>query len=121
MLWWRQSQRDFENAKKNMELKEYYLCAFLVQQAVEKGLKSYYIIKKEEYPDKTHSLIYLGKELKVPEDKLSNLRQINPDFIYTRYPDMDGVTPYEAYDEKIAISRIEMGEDILKWLEEMIK
>ena len=39
-LWWKQSEHDFENAKRNLDSKQYYLTAFLVQQAVEKALKA---------------------------------------------------------------------------------
>jgi HEPN domain-containing protein len=120
-IWIKQSEKDFENAKKNYELKEYYLTAFLVQQSLEKALKGMYIKVLEEYPDKTHSLIFLVKELNLPKELLSKLRKINPDFIYTRYPDLDGVPPYEAYDEEIAQERLKDGEEILKWILKKIK
>ncbi|MFT4261184.1 MAG: HEPN domain-containing protein [Candidatus Woesearchaeota archaeon] len=119
--WWLQALEDFENAKDCLKLEKFYLVAFLVQQAVEKGLKAYYILKKEDFPDKTHSLIYLGKELDVPNNLMSNLRKINPDFIYTRYPDLDGVPPYLAYDKVIASERVLMGDEIIKWLKSMIE
>ncbi|MFW6026464.1 MAG: HEPN domain-containing protein [Candidatus Woesearchaeota archaeon] len=120
-LWWNQAGRDFENAKRNNKFGEYYLVAFLVQQSIEKALKAYFIIKKEEFPDKTHSLIYLGKDLELPQNLLSKLREINPDFVYTRYPDAEGVAPYDAYDERIAKERLEIGEEILEWLRQKIK
>ena len=71
--------------------------------------------------DKTNSLVFLGTSLDLDKKFLTYLRKINPDFIFTRYPDMDGVAPYEAYDEEIAKERLEMGEEILKWLEEKIR
>jgi HEPN domain-containing protein len=120
-IWFKQSLKDFENARLNFNHNQYYLTAFLVQQAIEKILKSYYIFKKEEFPDKTHSLVYLGIELNLPENLLTKLRKINPDFIYTRYPDLDGVAPYEAYDENIAKERLEMGEEIIKWIKSNMK
>lgn len=120
-IWYKQGFRDFENAKKNFQLKEYYLTAFLVQQSIEKVLKAYFLYKKEDFAQKTHSLVFLGSELKLPKDLLTNLRKINPDFIYTRYPDMDGVPPYEAYDEEIAKERLKLGEEVLEWLKKEMK
>ena len=39
--WWKQSLKDLESAKKNFSIDEYYVSAFLCQQAVEKALKSF--------------------------------------------------------------------------------
>ena len=119
--WWSLANEDFANAKECLKIKKYYLVAFLVQQASEKGLKALFIREKNDFPDKTHSLVYLGKELNLPNDLMSNLRKINPDFIYTRYPDLDGVPPYLAYDEAVAKERLSQGEEILKWISEKIK
>jgi HEPN domain-containing protein len=115
-VWLLQSERDYANAKKNFTAKEYYLTAFLVQQAVEKALKAYYLYKKETFADKTHSLTYLGKEVGLPPKLLTHVRKINPDFILTRYPDMQGVPPYEAYDQDIAEERLEQGKEVLAWI-----
>ncbi len=106
-LWWNQAEKDFANAEKVFDLDEYYLVAFLVHQAVEKALKACYVELEGELPDRTHSLVLLGKEVGLPEALLSTVRRINPDYISTRYPDVDGVSPYEAYDESLASERLE--------------
>lgn len=36
--WWKQALKDLESASKNLEIKEYYVTAFLSHQAAEKGL-----------------------------------------------------------------------------------
>jgi len=38
--WWQQALRDLQSAEKNLEAEEYYLVAFLCQQAAEKSLKA---------------------------------------------------------------------------------
>ncbi|MFP4524434.1 MAG: HEPN domain-containing protein [Candidatus Woesearchaeota archaeon] len=116
-VWWKQAQKDHENAQKNYKTGEYYLVAFLTQQAIEKALKAYYLHLKEEFADKTHSLVYLGKQVGLPAKLLTIVRKVNPDFIFTRYPDMEGVPPYEAYDETIAQERLEQGREVLAWIE----
>ena len=120
-VWWKQARRDYENARRNFEAEEFYLTAFLVQQAVEKSLKAYFLYKKNTFADKTHSLVYLGKEVGLPSKLLTSVRKINPDFIFTRYPDMDGVPPYEAYDKTIAEERLEQGNEVLTWIENKLQ
>ncbi len=66
--WWKQAAKDLDSANKNFEIKEYYLVAFLCQQSVEKALKALYIHKLRESPGLTHSLIFLGKSVEVPEE-----------------------------------------------------
>lgn len=120
-LWWKQSEQDYDNAKRVFTIKQYYLTAFLVQQSVEKALKALYLEKKRTFADKTHSLVFLGKTLDVPPHLLTHLRKINPDFIFTRYPDIEGVAPYEAYDESIAQERINQAHEVLTWIRKQLK
>ncbi len=67
-IWLKQALKDFESAKKNLKIREYYLVAFLCQQAVEKGLKALFIHLHKKLPEKTHSLIYLGRKVKIPKN-----------------------------------------------------
>lgn len=46
-MWLEQAEKDFEVAKKNFQLKEWYVVAFFCQQAVEKALKALYQEKKK--------------------------------------------------------------------------
>ena len=101
-LWWRQALKDLEAAEKNFELGEYFVTAFLCQQSVEKALKGLYIHKLKESPSTTHSLIYLGRKVEIPEDYESLFRRIQPDFVMIRYPDAAQALPHELYDEEIA-------------------
>lgn len=120
-LWMSQAEKDLSNAQKVYEMEEYYLCAFLVHQSLEKALKALYIVKKNDFAERTHSLVFLGSALELPKDLLTNLRKVNPDFIYTRYPDLDGVAPYEAYDDSIAAERLKIGKEVFAWIEERIR
>jgi len=85
--WWKQALKDLDSAEKNLNIGEFYLTAFLCQQSVEKSLKALYIHKLKESPGATHSLIFLGKEVGIPEGYYSTLRRLSPDFVITRYPD----------------------------------
>ena len=46
--WIRQSEADIRSATHSYQSKDYYVTAFLCQQAVEKALKAYMIIKKKD-------------------------------------------------------------------------
>ncbi|RLI72167.1 hypothetical protein DRO97_09155 [Archaeoglobales archaeon] len=50
----------------------------------------------------THSLIYLGKSLGVPKELEAILRDLTPDFVISRYPDVAQEVSYELYDQDIA-------------------
>ncbi len=121
LLWWKQALKDFESAKKNFEIEEWNVVAFLCQQSVEKALKALYIQEKKKSPGTTHSLVYLGKELSMSEEMLRLLRKLAPDFILTRYPDASQTLPYELYDKYSAEERLEIAEKVLKWVSERLK
>ncbi|OFV68420.1 MAG: DNA-binding protein [Candidatus Syntrophoarchaeum caldarius] len=114
--WWKQALKDLDSAEKNLNIGEYYLTAFLCQQSVEKSLKALYIHKLKESPGPTHSLIFLGKEVGIPEEYHSTLRRLSPDFVITRYPDAAHTVPYELYDEEIAKERLERSMKVIEWI-----
>ena len=119
--WWEQSLKDLESAKKNLSIESYYVTAFLSQQAAEKALKALYIYKLKDSPGKTHSLLRLGREVGIPSEFYHGLRKLNPDFILTRYPDVADGVPYELYDEKIAIDKLKLAEEVLEWVKKELK
>ncbi len=66
--WWKQALKDFESAEKNLGICEYHITTFLCQQSVEKSLKALYIHKLKDSPGKTHSILYLGREIGIPKE-----------------------------------------------------
>jgi HEPN domain-containing protein len=115
--WWKQAQKDLESASKNLETEEYDITAFLSQQATEKSLKALYIYKLKESSGQTHSLIFLGKSVEIPDEFLSGLRKLSPDFVITRYPDAAHGVPYELYDEELAKERLKIAKNVVEWVQ----
>lgn len=116
-----QGEKDFEVAKKNFDIEEYYVSAFLCQQSIEKILKAYFAIKNGKSAGATHSLIYLAKETQIPKDFYDFLGSLTPEFITTRYPDVAGDAPYRLYHkEKIKVYLIK-SEELIKWIKNQIK
>lgn len=119
-MWWEQSQADYAKAKRVKELDQWYLVAFLIQKASEKALKPVHVEVERQLPDRTHSLVKLAKSVRVPEDLLSTLRRLNADYVSTRYPDVDGVTPKEAYDKSMIAERMQYVEEVIGWAQTRI-
>ena len=118
--WLRQANKDLEVAEKNFAIDEYYSAVFWCQQAVEKGLKALILNKSREKP-LGHSIVYLGKLAKVPENLLSKLKKLGPQYFLSRYPDASEDIPFELYDAKIASEFLDISKEALKWINSQFK
>ena len=118
--WLKQANRDCEVAEKNFNLKEYYAAAFWAQQAVEKGLKAL-ILEKTKEKALGHSLVYLGKIASVPENFISKLKKLSPQYFLARYPDASEDTPFELYDSEITKELVEISKEVLGWINNQLK
>ncbi|MHA1144224.1 MAG: HEPN domain-containing protein [Candidatus Helarchaeota archaeon] len=119
--WWYQAKADLKTARDNIGLENYYASVYFLHQAVEKSLKALFIHSKNDLPLKTHNLLELGREIELPEDFYSFLRELTPDYMTTRYPDAANGIPAELYDEEIAVRILNKGERIIKWVTSMIE
>ena len=119
--WWKQAKKDLEVAEKNFEIEEYYVTVFFCQQSVEKALKALFIIKKSKFPEQTHSLIYLGKQLQIDHQFFSLLQDLTPEFVTTRYPDIVGEAPFELYGKDNALYFLKRTMEFFKWIENQIQ
>jgi HEPN domain-containing protein len=119
--WWEQAQEDFKNAQLNYHNKAYYVAVFLCQQSVEKGLKTVFMLKKRESPGKTHSLVYLAKQIAVPKEFIDFLVSLTPEFVSTRYPDVSGEIPARLYTESLTKEILEKTRGFMSWLKKQIE
>jgi HEPN domain-containing protein len=118
--WFRQAEADLRSAKNSKGCGDYYMSVFASQQAAEKALKSLCLFKLKEFP-KGHSIIYLAQKLKVPKNMLSGIRDLNPEYLSTRYPDMAAGIPAELYDDQIAARHFETAEEVVEWVRGQIQ
>jgi HEPN domain-containing protein len=99
----KQSFKDFEVAKQNYKLGNYYVTAFYCQQSAEKLLKAVYIIEEKKEPLKTHNLRELALLLKnIPQEIKTGCMRLNPHYYQSRYPDAVNDVPFEVYDDALA-------------------
>ena len=115
-----QAEKDLEVAKKNFDIEEYYISAFLCQQSMEKILKAYFIIAKGKSAGTTHSLIYLAKESDIPRQFYDFLGSLTPEFVTTRYPDVAGDAPYKLYHKEKVEVYLKKSEELMKWIKNQI-
>jgi len=113
--WLKQANKDLEAAQKNFEIKEYYISAFLCQQAIEKGLKAVILLKTKEKII-GHSLIHLGKLADIPNKFISKLKIISPQYFLSRYPDATEDVPFELYDDEIVKNFLAIAKEVLEWI-----
>jgi len=119
--WFTQSKADLRTAENCLKSADYYASAFFSQQAAEKALKAFHINEKKELPPRTHSLIEIGRTLKVPANLVPALRDLSPEYIITRYPNAAYGIPADIYDEEKAKDRLEKAKVILQWVREKLK
>ncbi len=119
--WWEQGKRDLKSAENSLNSGDYYICAFLCQQSVEKALKSLLMIKIKERKFDTHSLVELGKRGKVPKHLMEHLRRLTPEYTISRYPDVTETLPYENYNIEIAQEQFKRAREVFEWLHIQMK
>jgi len=118
--WWKQAQADLTSSQNCMNSGDFYLSVFSSQQATEKALKALSLLLFKEIPQ-GHSIIYLAQKVKLPSGLFSGVRDLNPEYLTTRYPDIAAGVPAELYDEKIARKHHQTAEKVLQWVEKQIQ
>ncbi len=117
--WIKQAEADLRKAEILFREKEFDGVAFNSHQSVEKALKALYMFKnKRGKPG--HSIIYLAGQLKIPEKFLSGIRDITPEYLISRYPDIANAAPVDLYDENIVVDYLDTAKEILKWVKKQI-
>jgi len=118
--WFKQAEADLKSARNCLSSEDFYLSVFSSQQSVEKALKSLCLLKIKEIP-KGHSIIYLAQKVNLPKEFFSGIRDLNPEYLTTRYPDLAEGVPAELYDKEIAERHYNTAEKVIKWVKLQIQ
>jgi HEPN domain-containing protein len=113
--WWKESLHNLRQARRNLEIEEYSVAAFLSHQAAGKALKALYIVTKARLPPRGHDLIKLGRALEASEI-MDELKALNPHYTVARYPNAANTVPSEAYSKEIASRCLEAAERVVEWV-----
>lgn len=88
--WISMANEDFEVSKLLYNENKFLISAFHLQQAVEKYLKAYYILKKNKQPSYIHNLYRIAEEAdllkNIPDDLCDLFDDLSPYYIQARYP-----------------------------------
>ena len=117
--WMNLAKDDLKSAQINFDNKQYYVCAFLCQQSVEKALKSL-LIKKTGNLLKIHDLVILGKKVDLPEHLLEKCDKLNSVYLDTRYGDLGGKLPSKIFTKIISSEFLNSVKEVFRWLEKNI-
>ena len=113
-LWLKSAERDLQSAKKNFNIEEYHVSAFLAQQSAEKALKALHIKETGNFP-KIHDLTRLARLIDAPEEIVKLCAEINPAYTATRYPDVE-----QEFDRKEVEDLIKKAEKVIEWVKTLI-
>ena len=101
----------------------YYLAVYLSQQAAEKALKAAVIHFKRKHAT-GHNLIRLHNQVKnwvkLPIEVRGELGVLSTAYMGTRYPNVSGGPPEEAYSKSNAEVSISIARGILKCVEDAV-
>ena len=113
--WLEQAEKDFETAKYNLEGDKIEAGMFFLQQSVEKALKAVHI-KKNKKLIKIHDLVLLAKKINASKKIIDYCKELNPAYLYTRYPDIPKI---DNLENKIS-EFIKYTKEILEWTKKNI-
>ena len=122
--WFRQAERDLEDAAFNRQGERYNIACFLSQQAAEKAVKAY-LYRRGAEDVWGNSLLYLCEDAKLFEmyfDTIkSDARQLDKYYDVTRYPAfLPSGIPAEAFDDIDAERAIELAGIVVQFVGERI-
>lgn len=118
--WKTQANADIRSARNCFRSKDYYLSAFMCQQAVEKFLKALYLKKYGELR-KIHDLAYFARKLNLSEDLVAKCEELTKAYVETRYPDLgSGDIPAKKFSKEDAKNFLKIASEVLKCIKKMI-
>ncbi len=122
--WFRQAERDLDDAAYNRQGERYNLACFLCQQAAEKAVKAY-LYRRGAEDVWGHSLLDLCEDAKIFEMFFDTIkaeaRQLDKYYDVTRYPEyLPSGIPAEAFDDIDAERALELAGIVVRFVGERI-
>lgn len=117
--WFQQALHDLEMAERNISIEGYDVSAFLCEQAVEKLLKTIFILQDKKMP-RTHYIDELASELHLSDEILDDIFELSGDYTFSRYPDVADVVPFRAYSKIIAEGKVSAAKRVFEILKPLV-
>jgi HEPN domain-containing protein len=121
--WINQAKRDLESSINSLKGGYYEWSCFSAQQAAEKAVKSIFMrLNKDSWGHSvSYLLIELSKFLNIDRELVESAKQLDKDYIQSRYPNgFDIGSPFEYYSKKDAEKSIKNAKKIIEFCESII-
>lgn len=117
--WYFQSDYDLETAEDMIKSGRNVYCIFMCHLSLEKALKGLLIKKMNEFPSKTHSLIYFVDKLELDMTELDYqfVFMLNKISVPTRYPD-NLRNLFKAYSNERTADILKQTKKIQSWIKQ---
>jgi HEPN domain-containing protein len=113
--WISQAEADYKKAEVLQKNEYFDGVAFYSHQASEKAMKGLYLLVNNESA-RSHSLVFLANELGIPRELMTGIRELNPEYMISRYPDIANGIPAENYDEEIGNHYLTTARRVISWV-----
>jgi HEPN domain-containing protein len=115
--WLRQADYDIDTAEYMHQGGRYLHAVFMCHLAVEKALKGLYFERRNEFPPKSHSLVFLLNEIGVnpPENLGRFMVRLSEASIPTRYPENLSNVQKE-FTETIVKDILARSKEVVLWI-----
>ncbi|WP_333639237.1 HEPN domain-containing protein [Pyrobaculum aerophilum] len=126
VFWIREAWADLCSAKVLYGARRWNASAFYGHQAVEKALKSLYLVALRREPPKTHVLTELYREIKRAGIEFSpgleeRIAELNKFYSVSRYSDAAAGQPYEVVTKGDADRSLKTAEEVLELVENLLR
>lgn len=121
--WLEMASYDLETAEAMLKTKRYLYVGFMCHQTIEKVLKAYYVIEKQENALRTHKLTLLASQANIykalSEEQKDLFDLLEPLNIEARYPkDKEGIMKSLDYDRSNSI--LMKTRELFLWIKEKL-
>lgn len=114
--WLNMAEEDLLWAKASLKEEIWRGACFAAQQATEKSLKAYLLVKNKSFP-KIHDLVSLNDSCRKIDSEFKGLNDlcnfISPYYLSSRYPD---IAEFEEYSQEMANAVVQKAEEIIKFV-----
>ncbi|MDR4506851.1 MAG: HEPN domain-containing protein [Candidatus Brocadiaceae bacterium] len=120
--WLKSAAHDLDVAETLFQNKKYDWCLFIGHLVIEKTLKAFYVMDKQEMPPKIHNLAKLAENTKISftEDQMAFLADVNDFNIEARYPDSN-FSFYQTCTREFAENQFSKIKEMYRWLLSQMK
>lgn len=113
--WWELAASDLAAAEALLVAGIHPTAVYLCHQTAEKALQAVWVEREREDPPKSHELTSLEKRLSASEPVISAARDLNPEFVVTRYPSATLGSPTARYSNVSALLRLAQARTVVEW------